>query len=76
VIYAAFTLSGFDDEERNLTFVKTALQVLKLLLEALLSVPGCQTCMYKRGITLALNVFQHFCISATFPLCFTLYKNS
>jgi len=22
--YAAFTLSGFDDQERNLTFVKTA----------------------------------------------------
>jgi len=28
--YAAFTLSGFDDKERNLTFVKTAFQVLKL----------------------------------------------
>jgi len=28
--YAAFTLSGFDDQERNLTFVKTAFQVLKL----------------------------------------------
>jgi len=27
---AAFTLSGFDDQERNLTFVKTAFQVLKL----------------------------------------------
>jgi len=27
---AAFTLSGFDDQERNLTFVKTDFQVLKL----------------------------------------------
>jgi len=27
---AAFTLSGFDNQERNLTFVKTAFQVLKL----------------------------------------------
>jgi len=26
--YAAFTLSGFDDKERNLTFVKTDFQVL------------------------------------------------
>jgi len=26
----AFTLSGFDDQERNLTFVKTTFQVLKL----------------------------------------------
>jgi len=26
----AFTLSGFDDQERNLTIVKTAFQVLKL----------------------------------------------
>jgi len=30
VSYAAFTLSGFDDQERNLMFVKTAFQVLKL----------------------------------------------
>jgi len=78
--YAAFTLRRFDDQKRNLTFVKTAFQVLKLqflacsmkqafyqlhnqniardwqqesnFLEAFLSVPGCQTCMYKRGITL------------------------
>jgi len=60
LINAAFTLSGCDDQERNLTFVKTAFQVLKLqflacsmentFLEAFLSVPGCQTCMYKRGI--------------------------
>jgi len=28
--YAAFTLSGFDNPERNLTLVKTAFQVLKL----------------------------------------------
>jgi len=27
---AAFTFSGFDYQERNLTFVKTAFQVLKL----------------------------------------------
>jgi len=27
---ASFTLSGFDNQERNLTFVKTAFQVLKL----------------------------------------------
>jgi len=30
ITYAAFTLSGFDDQERNLMFVKTAFQVLKL----------------------------------------------
>jgi len=30
MIYAAFTLYGFDDQERNLTFVKTDFQVLKL----------------------------------------------
>jgi len=30
VTYAAFTHNGFDDQERNLTFVKTAFQVLKL----------------------------------------------
>jgi len=72
VAYAAFTLSGFDNQKRNLTFVKTAFQVLKLqilacsmkqtfiaraeqhestFLEAFTSVPGCQTCMYKRGIS-------------------------
>jgi len=28
--YAAFTLNGFDDQERNLMFVKTSFQVLKL----------------------------------------------
>jgi len=28
--YATFTLGGFDDQEQNLTFVKTAFQVLKL----------------------------------------------
>jgi len=28
--YAAFTLSGFANQERSLTFVKTAFQVLKL----------------------------------------------
>jgi len=27
---AAFTLIGFDDQERNLKFLKTAFQVLKL----------------------------------------------
>jgi len=27
--YTAFTLTGFDDQERNLTFVKTNFQVLK-----------------------------------------------
>jgi len=30
VTIAAFTLKGFDDQERNLTFVKTDFQVLKL----------------------------------------------
>jgi len=78
VINAAFPLSGFDNQERNLMFVKTAFQAFKLqflacsmkqafyplykqniaralkqestFLEAFLSVPGCQTCMYKRGI--------------------------
>jgi len=34
VTYAAFTLSGFDDQEQNLTFVKTDFQVLKLKLIA------------------------------------------
>jgi len=29
--YAAFTLSGFDDQERNSTFVKTAFQVLTFI---------------------------------------------
>jgi len=53
---AAFTLSGFDDQERNLTFVKTAFQVS--FIEAFLSVPGCQTCMYKRGISLSLFLSQ------------------
>jgi len=28
VLNAAFTFSDFDDQERNLTFVKTAFQVL------------------------------------------------
>jgi len=28
--YEAFTLNGFDDQERNLTFVNTDFQVLKL----------------------------------------------
>jgi len=28
--YVAFTLNGFDDQERNLTFVKTNFQVLTL----------------------------------------------
>jgi len=50
--------NGFDDQERNLTFVKTDFQVLKLkfhaykntFIQAFCSVPGCQTCMYKRGI--------------------------
>jgi len=30
VTNAAFTLSGFDNQEQNLTFVKTAFLVLKL----------------------------------------------
>jgi len=30
----SFTLSGFDDQERNLTFVKTAFQILKLKFHA------------------------------------------
>jgi len=32
--YAAFTLNGFDDQERNLMFVKTDFQVLKLKFHA------------------------------------------
>jgi len=32
--YAAFTLNGFDDQERNLTFVKTDFQVFKLKFHA------------------------------------------
>jgi len=28
--YAAFTLNGFDDQKRNLTFVKTDFRVLKV----------------------------------------------
>jgi len=34
VIYAAFTLNGFDDQARNLAFVKTYFQVLKLKFHA------------------------------------------
>jgi len=30
LFYAAFTLNGFNDQKRNLTFVKTYFQVLKL----------------------------------------------
>jgi len=30
LFYAAFTLNGFDDQKRNLTFVKTDFQVSKL----------------------------------------------
>jgi len=38
--YAAFTLNGFDDQERNLTFAKTNFQVLKLkFMPAILSRP-------------------------------------
>jgi len=76
---AAFTLNGFDDQERNRTFVKTDFQVLKpklkacsfkqdfyplhnlniarswqqenSFIQAFLSVPGCQTCMWKSGIS-------------------------
>jgi len=64
---ATFTLSGFDDQERNLTFVKAAFQVLNhplhkqniarvwqqknTILQAFRSVSGCQTCMCKRGIS-------------------------
>jgi len=33
-INAAFTLNGFDDQERNLTFAKTDFQVLKLKFRA------------------------------------------
>jgi len=32
--YAAFTLNGFDDQERNLTLVKTGFQVSKLKFHA------------------------------------------
>jgi len=32
--YVAFTLNGFDDQERNLTFGKTEIQVLKLKFHA------------------------------------------
>jgi len=31
---ASFTLNGFDDQKRNLTFVKTGFQVLKLKFHA------------------------------------------
>jgi len=34
VTYATFTLNGFDDQERNLTFVKTGFQVLILKFHA------------------------------------------
>jgi len=36
-----FTLKGFDDQERNLTFVKTNFQVLKLTFHA---------CNYKQAV--------------------------
>jgi len=32
--YAAFTLNSFDDQERNLTYVKTNFQLLKLKFNA------------------------------------------
>jgi len=32
--YSAFTLNGFDDQEQNLTFVKTEFQLLKLQFHA------------------------------------------
>jgi len=75
---AAFTLNGFDDQERNRMVVKTDFQVLKFkfhacnfkqvfyllhklyiawpwqhkntFIQAFCSVPGCQTCVCKRGI--------------------------
>jgi len=34
VTYAAFTHNGFDDQERNLPFMKTDFQVLKLKFHA------------------------------------------
>jgi len=86
---AAFTLSGFDNQERNLTFVKRAFHVLKLkfltssmkqafyvlhkqnivrawqqestFLQAFHSVPGCQTCMCKRGISLTTKGGRPMC---------------
>jgi len=89
---AAFTRNGFDDQERNLTFVKTDFQVLKLkfhpcsfkqafyhlhkpiycprprqqkntFIQASRSVPSCQTCMCKRGITSNLVWLFFFCPS-------------
>jgi len=83
VTNAAFTLSGFDNQERNPTFVKTDFQVFKFkfhacnfkwdffplhklniarawqrkntFLQAFRSVPGCQTCMCKRGIKFVMT---------------------
>jgi len=85
ILNVAFTLSSFDNQEQNLTFVKTAFQVLKLkflasiieqafyplykqniaracqqestFLQAFRLVPGCQTCMCKRGISLIFLLF-------------------
>jgi len=52
--YATFTLSGFDDQERNLTFVKTAFQVFKLQFLAC-SMKQAFYPLYKQNIVRALK---------------------
>jgi len=50
VSYAAFTLIGFDDQERNLTFVKTDLKILELKFH---------TCSFKQAFYLLHKMILH-----------------
>jgi len=56
VPFAAFTLNGFDDLERNLT------------IEALRSVPGCQTYMCKLGISFGGGDFYPSDVTSSFKV--------
>jgi len=49
---AAFTLNGFEDQERNLTFVKTNFQVLKLKLHT-------SNFKYKRSLLFMNYIFHN-----------------
>jgi len=55
--YVAYTLNGFDDQERNLTFVKTDFQVLKFKFYALTSL---QTIISSDLNKLKNNILQAF----------------
>jgi len=53
--YAAFTLNGFDDQERNLTFVKIDFQVLKLKFHA---------CNFKQAFYCVTLITQKYCYTS------------